>query len=243
MVPRQQFEVFFDLFIKDVSSYISLVEYISKLNGVRQIIQERRNAVKVLRFAIALSVLLLVVSSFASAQAHFDGYFGMGSAQVGGTRIQDIPTPHMSGVFGTIGGGVMLQPSYGFGAQVSFRFTQGDYIGYGYRPIFYDFNGIWTPQKTKSVVPEFQAGFGGLNLRYYDASNPYYDYNTGRLSTFAGSVNHFQLHAAAGLRFKVKSHLYIRPQLDYHWVPNLTEQFGSNSVLGYSLALVFSSGD
>jgi hypothetical protein len=207
---------------------------------------ERRNAVRVLRFAIAL----FFFSSFASAQARFDGYFGMGTTQVGSAHqvIQNSSTgeiqltPYMGGVFGTFGGGVMLNPSYGFGAQVSLRFRQGDYAGYGYRPVFYDFNGIWTPLNTKAVMPEFQAGFGGLNLRFYDASNPYYD-NTGRISTFAGSINHFQLHAAAGLRFKVKSHLFIRPQVDYHWVPNLTDQFGSNSVLGYSLAIVLSSGE
>jgi hypothetical protein len=211
---------------------------------------ERRNAVKVLRFAVALSVLLLFFSSFASAQARVDFSFGMGTTQVGSAHqvIQNsfgdiLSTPHMEGVFGTFGGGVMLNSGYGFGAQVSLRFKQGDFAGYGYRPIFYDFNGIWTPFKNKLVVPEFQAGFGGLNLRFYDASNPYYDYNTGRISTFAGSVNHFQLHAAAGLRFKVKSHIYIRPQVDYHWVPNLTDQFGSNSVFGYSLAAVFSSGE
>jgi hypothetical protein len=210
---------------------------------------EWRDGVKVLRLAIASSVLLFFVGSFASAQARFDGYFGIGSTQVGGTRFLDpttgntIPTPHMSGTFGTIGGGVMLQPSYGFGAQVSFRFTQGDYAGLGYRPIFYDFNGIYTPQINKIVVPEFQAGFGGVSIRFYDPTNPYVDYNTGRVSTFAFSSNHFQLHAAAGLRFKVRSHIYIRPQLDYHWVTNLTDQFGSNSVFGYSLAAVFSSGE
>jgi hypothetical protein len=207
--------------------------------------------VKVLKSAIAFSVLLIFIGSFANAQSRFDFSFGMGSAQVGSankfiinpTTGSIAQTPHMEGVFGTIGGGVMLEPSYGFGAQVSFRFAQGDYASYGYRPIFYDFNGIWTPQVSKAVVPEVQAGLGGVNLRFYDSTNPYYDPNTGRTSTFAGSSNHFQLHAAAGLRFKVKSHIYIRPQFDYHWVTNLTDEFGSNSVLGYNIAVVFSSAE
>jgi hypothetical protein len=211
---------------------------------------ERRNAVKVLRFAVASSVLLIFISSLANAQSRFDFYFGMGTTQVGSSNVViqnsstgDISsTPHMAGVFGTIGGGLFLKQNYGFGAQVSFRFKQGDYVGYGYRPIFYDFNGMWTPKVGKFVLPEFQGGFGGMNLRFYDSANPYYDYNTGRVSTFAGSSNHFQLHAAAGLRFKAKDHIYVRPQVDYHWVPNLNE-FGSNSVLGYSLAVVFSSGE
>jgi hypothetical protein len=206
--------------------------------------------VKAIRFAFAFSVALFLSAVWANAEGRFDGYFGLGTMQVGSNNrlIQNSTTseigstPHMGGVFGTIGGGLMLTPNYGFGAQVSFRFTKGDYAFYGYRPIFYDFNGIWTPQVSKTVIPEFQAGFGGLNLRFYDASNPYYDYNTGKVSTFAGSFNHFQLHAAAGLRFKFKSHVWVRPQVDYHWVKSF-EQFGSDNVLGYSLAIGFSAGE
>jgi len=195
-------------------------------------------------------MILFFFNSFAGAQDRFDFYFGMGTTQVGSAHQliansagEILSTPHMGGLFGTIGGGLMIKPSYGFGAQVSWRFAQGDYAGYGYRPVFYDFNGIFTPQKNRLVIPEFQAGLGGVSIRIYDPSNPYYDYNTGRISTFATSFNHFQLHAAAGLRFRLARHIYVRPQLDYHWVPNLTNEFKSNSVLGYSLAALFSSGD
>jgi hypothetical protein len=206
--------------------------------------------VKAIGCALAFSGALLLSAVLANAEGRFDGYFGLGTMQVGSNNAlyQNSNTgeigsaPHMGGVFGTIGGGLMLTPTYGFGAQVAFRFTKGEYAIYGYRPIFYDFNGIYTPRIGKIVLPEFQAGFGGVNLRFYDASNPYLDNNTGKVSTFAGSANHFQLHASAGLRFKFKSHVWLRPQVDYHWVNNF-EQFGSNNVLGYSLAIGFSAGE
>lgn len=192
------------------------------------------------------------MASFASAQ-RFDGYFGMGTTRVDALDVayvddntgELINSPAMTGVFGTVGGALMLNPHFGVGAQVSFRFAQGDYLGFGYRPIFYDFNGIWTPQIhsiEKVVVPEFQGGFGGVNLRFYDPANYYYDYNSGRYTNFAGSSNHLQLHAAAGVRFKIRPRIWIRPMVDYRWVRNLNE-FGNNNVFSYSLAIGFSSSE
>jgi hypothetical protein len=203
---------------------------------------------KAIRLSVAVASMFLFSTATLSAQSRIDVYFGMGSAHASSSGLQFLDasgnpatTPSLGGVFGIIGGGVFLKPSFGVGAQVSWRFTQGDYLAYGYRPLFYDFNGIWTPISAKRVMPEFQAGFGGASLRFYNASQPYYDYNTGRYSTFAGSSNHLQLHLAAGLRFFIKPHLFVRPQLDYHWVRNLTNEFGSNSVPEYTIAIGYSS--
>ena len=60
-------------------------------------------------------------------------------------------------------------------------------------------------------------------------------------TNFAGSINHFQLHAQAGLRIYIKEHVFLRPTVDYHWVRNFNE-FSSNSVARYSIAIGFSSG-
>ena len=147
----------------------------------------------------------------------------------------------MGGVFGTFGGGFMLKPSLGVGAEMSLRFAQGDYYsGVGYRPIFYDFNGIWTPSfGTKRVMPEIQAGFGGLSLRFYSGPQQY-NYYTGSSSNFAGSFSHFQLHTGFGLRIYVKEHVFVRPQFDYHWVHGLSDQFKSDSVTAYTIAVGYS---
>jgi len=148
----------------------------------------------------------------------------------------------MGGVFGTIGAGFMLTPSLGVGGQVSFRFDKGEYAGLGYRPVFYDFNGIWTPVLgSERVMPEFQAGIGGASLRFYGGGADSCDYYTGRCSDFAGSSNHFQLHAAAGVRVYVGERMFVRPTFDYRWVSSLTDEFASNSVIGFSLALGFST--
>jgi len=202
-----------------------------------------------LRFAPVLLFMLLFFSASAPAETRLDGYFGMGMATVGSTHdVIDFfglgigqSTPSMDGVFGTVGVGLMLKPSFGFGGQATFRFKQGDFAGLGYRPVFYDFNGIWTPELGKHVMPEFQAGLGAASMRFYDPTTQYYDYNTGRYTNFIGSTNHFQLHAAAGLRFFISDRFFIRPALDYHWVKGFT-WFKSNSVPAYSLSIGFTSG-
>ncbi len=204
---------------------------------------------KVLRSAfLSLPVLLLFVA-FANAQAGFDAYFGLGTAHDGSTNQSiDIlgagtpqPTSSMGGVFGTLGGGVMINKHFGVGAEVAWRFTQGNYAGAGYRPILYDFNGIYVPSiRTKRIVPELQGGFGGTSLRFYGGQqycNPY----TGFCSNYAGSSNHLQLHAGAALRIYVKENIFIRPSFDYHWVRNLQE-FASDSVPAWGIAIGFGGG-
>ena len=139
-------------------------------------LMEEDEAMKSSWIGAALLLVLLLSATLADAQMRADAYFGLGTAR-DSSNMQSVdllgigipaPTSSMGGVFGTIGGGLMLKPQLGVGAELSFRFAQGSYAGLGYRPIFYDFNGIWMPIKSsKRLVPEVQAGFGGVNVRYY----------------------------------------------------------------------------
>ncbi len=204
---------------------------------------------RTLHVAAVLIFMLVLSAASLQAETRLDAYFGMGTATVGSSNdVVDffgsgvgLTTPSMDGVFGTFGAALMLKPSLGVGGQVSVRFKQGDYAGLNYRPVFYDFNGIWTPEIGDHIMPEFQAGLGGVNMRFYDPTTSYYDYNTGRYTTFVGSTNHFQLHAAAGLRVFISRRFFVRPALDYHWVKGFT-WFKSNSVPSYSLSIGFTSG-
>jgi hypothetical protein len=200
------------------------------------------------RSAAGFASIIFLLSMPAIAQDRIDAFFAMGTVRADSNDLlldflgNGVPqrTPSMGGVFGTVGGGLMLTPSLGVGAQVCFRFDQGEYANIGYRPVFYDFNGIWTPSiGSETIMPELQAGFGGVSLRFYGGTQ-YFDYNTGTYSNFLGSSNHLQLHTGIGLRFYVKENIFLRPQFDYRWVSNLDE-FGENSVLGFSVAIGFSS--
>lgn len=199
-----------------------------------------------------LASALTFGAGLANAQAGLDAFFGVGTATAPASgqlidTYQDgtlYGTPRMGGTFGKAGADVMLTPHFGVNGEVDFRFAQGGYAGLNYRPTFYDFNGVWLPfgDRFKRIVPEFEAGLGGANLKFY-YPNSYCDAFAGCSSNnqYIESSNHFQFHFAAGLRVYVTPHIFIRPQIDAHWVNNFY-QFGSDWVPEYGAAVGWSFG-
>ncbi len=196
-----------------------------------------------IRTALSLLFVAFFCATLANAQGKVDVYFGMGTARdtstgqsvdLFGTGVF-LPTPDLGGVFGTVGGGLMITPHFGVGGEVSFRFRQADYAGLNYRPVFYDFNGIFAPGVgTKRVVPELQGGIGGASIRFYEPGAQ--TCNSFTCTNLVGSSNHFQVHAGAGLRLYATKNIFVRPTFDFHWVHNFNE-FGKNYVPEYSLAV------
>ena len=139
----------------------------------------------------------------------------------------------------------MITPKIGVGAETDFRFSQGAYAGLTYRPTFYDFNAIWPPSghKYKRIVPELEGGVGGVHVGFY-YPNTSCDQFVGCSSsnTFVEGSNHFQVHLSAGLRIYATQHLFIRPQVDAHYVNNFT-QFGSDWVPEYGGSVGWSFGE
>jgi opacity protein-like surface antigen len=140
-------------------------------------------------------------------------------------------TGALSGLMMTFGGDVMVQKHYGFGANVSFQPVKQDYGPMQYRQMFYDFDGVFAPLSSKRVSLRVEGGIGGANTSFSYSQTACV--GTAVCSNSAqpiGSASHFQVHAGVGIQFNVTEHVFIRPQFDYHYVPNLTQQFGSNSV-------------
>ncbi len=196
------------------------------------------------------SFACLLTSIPAHAQLAPDVFFGVGTASTSssGQTLNTYGdgtlygTPRLGGTFGKIGADIMITPHFGIGGETDLRFSQGDYAGLKYRPTFYDFNAIWAPtgRRLKRVVPELQAGIGGVNLSFYQPAS-YCDSFVGCSSSnqYVESSNHFQLHLEAGVRMYVTSHLFVRPQVDAHYVNNFF-QFGSNWVPEYGASIGWS---
>lgn len=208
---------------------------------------------KILRTAIPLSLTLAAGAALCHAQPAADVFFGV-STPVLGSSGQSIDTfgdgslfntPRMGGTFGKVGGDFMITPHFGVGAETDFRFSQGAYAGLTYRPTFYDFNAIWLPMahRLKRIVPELQAGLGGANLKFYYPQSSCNSF-TGCSSSnsFIDSSNHLQVHLEGGVRFYLTSHLFLRPQVDAHYVKDFF-QFGSNWVPQYGASLGWSFGE
>jgi hypothetical protein len=188
----------------------------------------------------------------ANAQSGLDAYFGVGTAtaDASGNATDTFGngnvflTPKLGGAFGKAGADLMLTPHFGIGGEADFRFSQGAYAGLTYRPIFYDFNGIWHPTvRSKRVVPEFAAGIGAVNLNFFYPQS-FCDVFAGCRTTnsFLESSNHFQTHLSAAVRFYATNHVFFRPQIDARWVNNFF-QFGSSWVPEYSASVGYSFGE
>lgn len=202
-----------------------------------------------------LALFLLAGVKQASAQG-VSAYFGVGSAYnsagtTPGCPPQQIGDPitgncepgaSLGGVFGVFGADFMVTPHLGVNGEYSFRFTQATYLplgGLNIRPVFYDFNAVYQPTAgDKHVVPVLEGGIGGAKMSFYFTQQS----SIFSQSQFFVSSNHFQVHGGVGVKLYVKSDLFIKPQFDIHYVPNLTDQYGRNTVPEFTISIGYTFG-
>jgi hypothetical protein len=215
-----------------------------------------------IRILPVLVVLLLANAKFANAQG-VSAYFGVGSAfdsapkDTTGTcpsgQIPDTFTaecdraPTMGGAFGVFGADFMIKPHFGINGEYMFRFAQDNYLSsaqLNVRPAFYDFNAVYQPTSGNArVVPVLEAGLGGARLSFYESQTGCI--TVGTCTTQSQEIlssNHFQFHAGAGVKLYVKSDIFIKPQFDFHWVHNLTDQYGRTTVPAFTISIGYTFG-
>jgi hypothetical protein len=212
-----------------------------------------------LRRVLLLSILLWGSADLARAQGlRISPYFGFGGEKdrVGTTSNSTItcPTgqlfdglicengPAMGGLFGEAGVDVMFRPKLGVSAEYAWRFSRAAFLpadSLDFRPSFYDVNALWQPFG-KRVAPVLEGGLGEAKIRLYSTGTPITGV-TNRSSFSAGSdTNHFQLHGAIGLKFYLRGNVFVKPELDLHYVTKFTDQFGRNLVIGYMIQVGYS---
>jgi hypothetical protein len=201
---------------------------------------------------------LLFCISFAYAQSAVDVNLGFGTFhdKAAGSGIDSTTgltcttgstcalTPTLSGFFMGFGGTVMLNKHLGFGGEASLQPRKQDYAGFQSRQIFYDVNAVYAPVNEKKVMVRLEGGIGGATTSFsYTASSCVGTAVCQTQSQSVGSAKHFQIHAGVGVQLYVTEHLFIRPQFDLHYVPNFTNQFGSNLAPGAMVWIGYSLGD
>ena len=202
-----------------------------------------------LRLYLPAVLLTLASVQLSNAQSALDVNMGFGTARVGstGSGLDNAAsinafgacspssgdpncqaTPGLSGFFLGMGGDVFLNKHFGMGAEVNFQPAKSDYGPLQYRQTF---NGIYAPVNEKDIQVQLQGGIGGARTGFSFTQSSCVGTAVCYSSTQpVGNANHFQTHAGVGVQFFLTDHLYIRPQFDLHYVPNLTQQFGSNVV-------------
>jgi len=212
---------------------------------------------------LPLLVLFLIAGVHqARAQQQVSMYFGMGSATNGQAsdptctlphELFDVitgvcePSPSMGGVFGVIGGDVLIGSHFGVNVEDSFRFAQAPYLpqaALNVRPSFYDFNAFYQLTSTDShIVPIIEGGIGGTKVSLYQnqqacATLPF----CANSSQLVASANHFQVHGAFGVKFYVNSNVFIKPQVDLHYAPHFNQEYGSNLSPQYTISVGYTFG-
>jgi hypothetical protein len=147
----------------------------------------------------------------------------------------------------TIGGGTflgfsgdfLLKKQFGVGGEINWRASQNLYQGYQpFRPIFWDFNGIWMQRLGKSATAELMAGIGVETVRFY---NNYYTCNFISCTNYS-SNNHFMGDIGGGIRFYVHGNFFVRPEARFYLVHNNNE-FSSGYAARYGVGLGYTFGE
>jgi opacity protein-like surface antigen len=164
-------------------------------------------------------------------------------------------TNGLGGFFLGFGMDLMLKKSYGLGfswdltpAKSNFETPQSvsgvGTVALQYRQHFIDFNGIYSPINNKKFQVKLTPGIG---VAKFGISENVTQCVTNTICASEAepfpSANHFDIHMGVGLQIYLTDHVFVRPQFDYHYVPNLTEEFGSNSVFGGMVWVGYSWGD
>ncbi len=214
------------------------------------------------KWNFAGAALLLFGASWANAQTSFDLNVGFGTAWDGAnssgidnaTSLNAFGTctpgsadpncemlPKLNGFFLGFGGDLMLYKHFGMGFQASLQPSREGYGPLSARQTFYDVNGIYAPYATKRVSLDLEGGVGGARTSFALTESGCVGTAVCTTSTEpVGTANHFDVHVGVGVQLFLTDHIFLRPEFDFHYVPGLTNQFGSDAVpeamvwLGYS---------
>jgi len=141
------------------------------------------------------------------------------------------------GLYTNIGADVIFHKRLGFAFDATWRTSQGNYGGQPYRPILFDFNGVYQPRISKKVGADLMGGIGWQTTRFY---LPFCT-NQFTCNNYTSS-NHFLVDVGAGLRYYVWGHFFVRPEVRYYHILNNTDQFSSDNVFHVGASIGYTIG-
>lgn len=141
-------------------------------------------------------------------------------------------TSSLGGFFLGFGGDVMFKKRLGAGAEINFQPSRQNYGPLQSRQSFVDVNAIYEPLISKHAIVQLQGGIGSSTTSFVYAQSSCVGTAVvcSTSSSSIGSATHFQTHVGIGLQIPITSHIFVRPQFDVHFVPNLTDQYGRSTV-------------
>jgi hypothetical protein len=126
---------------------------------------------------------------------------------------------------------------------VSFQPAKQNYGPLQSRETFLDVNGIYAPINKKKWLVQVLGGIGSAktSFSFSQSSCVGAAVTCSTQSQAVGTANNFAIHTGVALQYFVHEKIFIKPQFDYHYVPNLTNQYGSSSVPGVMISVGYGS--
>ena len=197
---------------------------------------------KKLSLVVTASMLLMLAAAAHAQQMDFAfGVSTISSPAYNSTASVSYPPQSLTGgVYPSISGDFLLRKHLGVMGEISWRGSQGLYNGYQpYRPIFWDFNGLYLRDLNRRVAAELSAGVGAESTRFY--SN-FYNCNYFNGCTNYQTSTHFLGQFGAGLKLYAKGGLFIRPEVHFYLVNNNVE-YTSSRVIRYGGSIGYTFGN
>ena len=192
---------------------------------------------------VATLFAIFAFADLASAQ-QADAMLGFGTLLSPGAASCNFNTgcPEKGGLYINLGADVIFHRRMGFGFDAAWKASQGEYGGPGgqpYRPILFDFNGVYQPKLSKKVGADLMGGIGWQTTRFYGYQP------TGNCVYFGAcyqSSNHFLVDVGGGLRYYVWGHVFVRPEAHYYKVFNNTSDFTSGNIIRVGASIGYTIG-
>jgi hypothetical protein len=149
--------------------------------------------------------------------------------------------PEKGGLYINLGADVIFHKRMGFGFDAAWRASQGNYGGLGipYKPLLFDFNGVYQPKLSKKAGLDLMAGIGWQSTRYYGLVNTFACFQLGQCYQ---SSNHFLVDLGAGVRYYVWGHVFVRPEARYYRIFNNSADFTSGNILRVGASIGYTIG-
>ena len=195
-----------------------------------------------MRKSTVVAAFFILISIAIPAYGQMDVAFGastVNSADLYALTFIFGPQPLNGGTYLSFTGNQIFdKDQVGVGGEISWKASQAIYAGYQpYRPIFWDFNGVWVPKIGRRAAGEFQAGIGAESIRFY---NNFYTCNFVSCTNYTTST-HFMGHFSAGVRLYVTPNVFLRPEGHFYLVNN-NQEFTSNKIIRHGVSLGYTFG-
>lgn len=149
--------------------------------------------------------------------------------------------PESGGLYVNLGGDVIFNHRYGAGFDVAWRGGQGNYENSGepYRPVLWEFNGVYQPRVSKKFGVDLFGGIGVQSARFYTNGYSCVSY---LYCTDYTSSNHFLIGLGGGVRYYFFHALFVRPEVHYYYIVGNTKVFSSSNVVRVGASIGYTIG-